>query len=98
MFQSVVRNTTEFETEMVSVERVIEYQSLGSESALTSAQGALLKNRWPKEGKMFFKNVNLKYSENSKPVLDDISLNINGGEKVIFKMELFVELSTKHNI
>ena len=82
MFQATIRQSTEFETQMVSVERLIEYQSIKSEAVLTSSKCDAIIGQWPNEGCIRFDHVFLTYSDNTNPVLSDICLNIVGGEKV----------------
>ena len=73
-----MRQSAEAENLMTSVERVMEYGELDSEAELTS----------PEETKPFFDgiiqydNVSLKYAENSKPVLINISFKTTSCEKI----------------
>ena len=78
-FQSIITQSTEFETQMISVERVLEYKSLPAEAALTSA--AII-GSWPTKGQIKFDDVYLSYGNDSEPVLKGLNLEIFGGEKV----------------
>ena len=71
----------EVETNIVSVERVLEYANLPSE-----APDVIFKNRpnlgWPANGAVKFENYSTKYREGLDDVLRNISLNIKAREKV----------------
>ncbi|ETN40306.1 uncharacterized protein HMPREF1541_04582 [Cyphellophora europaea CBS 101466] len=77
----IVRQTVEVETNIVSVERVLEYANLPSE-----APDVIFKKRpnigWPASGQITLKNYSTRYRENLDPVLRDISLSINAKEKI----------------
>jgi ATP-binding cassette, subfamily C (CFTR/MRP), member 1 len=77
----IVRQTVEVETNIVSVERVLEYANLPNE-----APDVIFKKRpnigWPANGQITFKNYSTRYRENLDPVLKDISLSINSKEKI----------------
>ena len=77
----IVRQTVEVETNIVSVERVLEYANLPSE-----APDVIFKNRphigWPAQGAVSFKNYSTRYREGLDPVLKDISLDIKAHEKI----------------
>lgn len=77
----IVRQTVEVETNIVSVERVLEYANLPSE-----APEVMFKNRpnmgWPAQGAVNFKNYSTRYREGLEPVLKDINLDIKPHEKI----------------
>ena len=77
----IVRQTVEVETNIVSVERVLEYAGLPSESP-----DVIFKNRpsigWPAHGQITFKNYSTQYREGLDPVLKDINLSIKAREKI----------------
>ena len=77
----IVRQTVEVETNIVSVERVLEYANLPSE-----APDVLFKSRppigWPAHGQVSFENFSTRYREGLDPVLKGISLNIKAQEKI----------------
>ena len=85
MFQFAIRSSAEFETQMISVERVLEYGRLPPEPPLEfpDAKRPWLKT-WPSSGTVQFKNVSLTYDKdkNAKRVLKNISFKVAGGEKV----------------
>lgn len=77
----IVRQTVEVETNIVSVERVLEYAQLPSE-----APEIISKNRppvsWPAKGAVSFNNYSTRYREGLSLVLKDISLSIKSHEKI----------------
>lgn len=77
----IVRQTVEVETNIVSVERVLEYANLPSE-----APDVIFKKRppigWPAKGEISIKNYSTRYREGLDPVLKDISLSIKSHEKI----------------
>jgi ATP-binding cassette subfamily C (CFTR/MRP) protein 4 len=90
LFQGCIRRTADFETQMVSCERVLEYGSLPSEAPLTNfshEDNRVARNKldeWPSEGSIKFKNVSVRYGDDplAEPVLKNVTFNIKGGEKV----------------
>jgi len=80
-FQFGVRQTTELETQMVAVERVLEYGEIPSEGALQRRE-TKPSQQWPQKGEVQFRHVNLTYRRSSTPVLKDICLKVTGGAKV----------------
>ncbi|KAK2768155.1 hypothetical protein FQN54_000007 [Arachnomyces sp. PD_36] len=77
----IVRQTVEVETNIVSVERVLEYATLPSE-----APDVIFKNRpnisWPAQGAVSFKNYSTRYREGLDLVLKDVTLDIKPREKI----------------
>ncbi|GAB7347940.1 hypothetical protein MBLNU459_g5452t1 [Dothideomycetes sp. NU459] len=77
----IVRQTVEVETNIVSVERVLEYARLPSE-----APEIISKNRppvsWPAKGAVTFNNYSTRYREGLDLVLKNINLNIKSHEKI----------------
>lgn len=77
----IVRQTVEVETNIVSVERVLEYAKLPSE-----APEVISKTRppasWPANGAVSFNNFSTRYREGLDLVLRDINLNIKPHEKI----------------
>ncbi|PKY06223.1 multidrug resistance-associated protein [Aspergillus campestris IBT 28561] len=77
----IVRQTVEVETNIVSVERVLEYASLPSE-----APEVIFKNRpaigWPAQGAVSFNNYSTRYRPGLDLVLRDINLDIKPHEKI----------------
>ncbi|KAA8641843.1 hypothetical protein EYZ11_011255 [Aspergillus tanneri] len=77
----IVRQTVEVETNIVSVERVLEYANLPSE-----APEVIFKHRpaigWPAQGAVSFNNYSTRYRPGLDLVLKDISLDIKSHEKI----------------
>ena len=73
-----MRQSAEAENLMTSVERVMEYGELDSEAELTSLEEA----KPFCDGIIQYDNVSLKYAENSKPVLNNISFKTTSCEKI----------------
>lgn len=61
MFQWGMRQSTELENQMTSVERVLEYSSIEHEPDLESKPAVKPPKSWPSEGRIEFKHVFLKY-------------------------------------
>ena len=76
-----MRQTVEVETNIVSVERVLEYARLPSE-----APDVISKHRpkisWPGQGAVDFNNYSAKYRPGLKLVLKNINLHIKSHEKI----------------
>jgi ABC-type multidrug transport system fused ATPase/permease subunit len=77
----IVRQTVEVETNIVSVERVLEYAQLPSE-----APEIIHRNRppvsWPSRGEVEFNNYSARYREGLDLVLKNVKLDIKSHEKI----------------
>ncbi|EAA28910.1 hypothetical protein GE21DRAFT_4891 [Neurospora crassa] len=77
----IVRQTVEVETNIVSVERVLEYARIPSE-----APEIIHRNRppasWPARGEVEFNNYSARYREGLDLVLKNIKLDIKSHEKI----------------
>lgn len=77
----IVRQTVEVETNIVSVERVLEYANLPPE-----APEIVHRNRppvsWPSRGEVEFHNYSTRYREGLDLVLKNINLDIKSHEKI----------------
>ncbi|XP_055936124.1 ATP-binding cassette sub-family C member 4-like isoform X2 [Argiope bruennichi] len=81
-FQWGVRQSAEVESQMTSVERVIEYSNLPPEAALDSDKDKKPPKEWPSKGYIIYKNVSLKYSPEDPPVLKNLNFEIYPEEKI----------------
>ncbi|XP_050501656.1 ATP-binding cassette sub-family C member 4-like isoform X2 [Diabrotica virgifera virgifera] len=90
MLQMGVRQTAEVANNMTSVERVLEYTTLEKETEgkkqlsvnnLIPRYKSLDKD-WPQAGEVEFKDVFLRYTLESAPVLKNLNLVFRAGEKI----------------
>ncbi len=72
------------ETQMTSVERILDYCSLDQEDPAQVPQYLQPPTSWPSHGQIVFDNVSMRHSPktNSPPSLRNISMTIKAGEKV----------------
>ncbi|GBP23004.1 Probable multidrug resistance-associated protein lethal(2)03659 [Eumeta japonica] len=82
MFQWGMRQSTELENQMTSVERIVEYSQIESEPPLQSDEGRRPPPTWPERGRLEFKNVSLYYVPDGEPVLRGLNFIIEPREKV----------------
>ncbi|KAJ8941680.1 hypothetical protein NQ314_010326 [Rhamnusium bicolor] len=75
-----MRQWSELENQMTSVERVLEYTKLESEP--DREENKNLPSNWPEEGRVEFRDVRLKYSESDPYVLKDLNFVVEPKEKV----------------
>nr|XP_055048139.1 multidrug resistance-associated protein 1-like isoform X1 [Misgurnus anguillicaudatus] len=77
----LVRMSSELETNIVAVERVKEYGDTEKE-AEWSLEHSTLPAGWPTAGHIEIRNFGLRYREDLELAIHDISVTIEGGEKV----------------
>ncbi|XP_063222702.1 multidrug resistance-associated protein 1-like [Bacillus rossius redtenbacheri] len=77
----LVRSASDIESNIVAVERIKEYTKLTQEAPWELPEQSVPSN-WPQEGRVEFRNYQLRYREGLDLVLKGINLTINGGEKV----------------
>ncbi|KAF4123187.1 ABC-type bacteriocin/lantibiotic exporter [Geosmithia morbida] len=77
----IVRQTVEVETNIVAVERVLEYARLPSEAAEV-VPGTRPPVAWPAKGEVDFVNYSTRYREGLDLVLRNVSLDIRSHEKI----------------
>lgn len=77
--QWFVRQWSELENQMVSVERVLEYTKIQCEEERDKKN---LPVNWPNDGNIEFKNVYLKYKKDNPPVLKNLNIVIKANEKI----------------
>ena len=78
------RQSVQVETQMTSVERVLEYCALDQEPPAQVAPACQPPAHWPSSGQIVFETFSMSYSKDPyAPVaLDRISLTIQAGEKI----------------
>uniref|UniRef100_A0A7S4DZU4 ABC transporter domain-containing protein n=1 Tax=Lotharella globosa TaxID=91324 RepID=A0A7S4DZU4_9EUKA len=82
-FQWSVRQSAEFENQLVSVERILSYISLTPEPPLTvPSRDRLIKDTWPSEGGIRFEHFSARYAPELPLVLNDLTLEIPSRSKV----------------
>ena len=77
----LVRMTADFETNIVSVERIKEYCEVPHEKEWTIAE-TKPSEKWPAQGHIVFKDYSVKYRKDLDNVLNNINADIKPGEKV----------------
>jgi ABC-type multidrug transport system fused ATPase/permease subunit len=77
----LVRMTADFESNIVSVERIKEYCEVPHEAEWSIAE-TKPKDSWPDEGHIQFRNYSVKYRKDLDNVLDGINADIKPGEKI----------------
>lgn len=97
MLQIGVRQSTEVASNMISIERVLQYTKLEKETTYEHQPTKNLDKdwlyfakitynnpdrNWPQTGNIIFKNVFLRYAADAPPVLKNLNFEIKAGEKV----------------
>ena len=77
----LVRMTSEIETNMVSAERIIEYQETPQEAPYVLPENNTPEN-WPEYGVVKFDHYQTRYREGLELVLKDIDFESQSGEKI----------------
>ncbi|SCU90307.1 LANO_0D08284g1_1 [Lachancea nothofagi CBS 11611] len=77
----IVRMSVQLETNVVSVERIVEYCDLPPEAPAVIENCRPEKN-WPSQGYIRFDNYSTRYRSNLDPVLKSLSLEIKPQEKI----------------
>ncbi|XP_077987886.1 ATP-binding cassette sub-family C member 4-like isoform X2 [Glandiceps talaboti] len=80
VFQWCVRASADVESQMISVERVIQYSKLPAESVTAGTRQP--PKTWPSEGAITFTNVTYSYIPESPPRLKRLTVSIRPSEKV----------------
>ncbi|XP_022899785.2 ATP-binding cassette sub-family C member 4-like isoform X1 [Onthophagus taurus] len=82
MLQYGMRQTAEVASQMTSVERVVQYTNIEKEGPFESPPTKKPESAWPKKGEVRFENLYLKYCVDEEPVLKNLNINIQPGEKI----------------
>ncbi|KAG0257232.1 Multidrug resistance-associated protein 1 [Actinomortierella ambigua] len=78
----LVRSYCDLQNQLVSIERIDEYQNLNSEAPHVLETDKDLPNNWPPQGRLEFRNYSTRYREGLDLVVKNISVNIQPGQKV----------------
>ncbi|KAJ8929232.1 hypothetical protein NQ314_018111 [Rhamnusium bicolor] len=78
LLQWTIRQMSELENNMTSVERVLEYADVKTEDK----EIGQVKENWPDRGKIEYKNVSLTYSTTKELVLKKISFVVESRQKI----------------
>lgn len=82
MFQWGMRQSTELENQMTSVERILEYTDIEREGALETPPEKKPPKSWPENGKVEFSRLYLKYAPEDQPVLCNLNFVVQPKEKI----------------
>lgn len=77
MCQWGMRQSAELENQMTSVERIVEYANAPSEPALETEKKNQPPKGWPEQGNVSFNGLSLRYVENTRRVLRNLTFRIN---------------------
>ncbi|XP_063924996.1 probable multidrug resistance-associated protein lethal(2)03659 isoform X2 [Zophobas morio] len=78
--QYMIRIYGDLDTQMTSVERVVEYDDLTIEDINKSEVNP--PTTWPAEGKILFQSVSMRYSPEKPYILRNVDVEIHSGEKI----------------
>ncbi|KAI8604663.1 P-loop containing nucleoside triphosphate hydrolase protein [Dissophora ornata] len=81
----LVTSVTDFQNALVSVDRIQEYCQKPTEAPMESGadiEEKLLKEGWPSQGHVHFKNYSVRYREGTEMVLRNVSFEVQPGEHV----------------
>ncbi len=78
-----VRASTDLETNIVSIERLIEYAEVESEAEYyTSKKGSNFLEGWPEKGEIVFEHYQTRYRPGLELVVRDVNITVRPHEKV----------------
>ncbi|RHN38804.1 putative xenobiotic-transporting ATPase [Medicago truncatula] len=78
---SVIWNICNAENKMISVERILQYTNIASESPLVIEDSRPPRN-WPETGTICFQNLQIRYAEHLPSVLKNITCTFPGRKKI----------------
>ncbi|XP_072396584.1 ATP-binding cassette sub-family C member 4-like isoform X2 [Diabrotica undecimpunctata] len=82
MIQFGIRSSAELSSNMISVERILQYTKLDTEGPFESLPTKKAPKNWPDKGQISFKETYLKYAPEQPPVLKNLNFEIKSGQKV----------------
>ncbi|CAL1540697.1 unnamed protein product [Lymnaea stagnalis] len=77
----LIQNSTQLESNVVSVERIVEYSKLPQEPAWGTSSHKLSSD-WPRLGDIVFRSYSTRYRPDLELVLKNVSCHIEDGEKI----------------
>ncbi|XP_014488634.1 PREDICTED: probable multidrug resistance-associated protein lethal(2)03659 isoform X2 [Dinoponera quadriceps] len=77
-----IRQTAELESQLTSIERILEYSHLEEEPMIDSTPETKPPDDWPTKGFVEFKDVRLKYSREGNYVLRNVTFAVSAKEKI----------------
>ena len=78
----LVRMVCALETNAVSLERIFQYSSDGEEAAWKTDRDENVPEDWPASGRLQLTDLTVRYRHDLDPVLTDLSLSLEPGERV----------------
>ena len=78
----LVRMVCALETNAVSLERIFQYSAAGEEAAWKADRDEELPEAWPASGRLQLSNLTVRYRQDLDPVLTELSLTLEAGERV----------------
>ena len=78
----LIKSLSDFEVNMTSVERIKEYCEIEQEPEWSSRKEKKPRNTWPDKGNIKIEKYYLKYRENLDYALNNLNIEINGGDKI----------------
>ena len=77
-----VRQTSDLETHIVSVERLTEYSDNREDFPFEAQSSIEVADNWLQKGKIELKNFSLHYKQGNPPALDKLDLTIEAGQRI----------------
>lgn len=93
IFQLGMRRSAELESQMTSVERIVEYAELPSEPPLDSTEKNAPPEDWPQHGNIEFKSLSMRYAEHSARALRNVTFQIDAKVDAILNTHSNVHIS-----
>ncbi|CAG9858341.1 unnamed protein product [Phyllotreta striolata] len=77
-----MRETAEVINQLTSVERVLEYTTIRQEGPFETDEVNVPETPWPTTGRIEFRNLTLRYAEDDRAALNNLSFFIEDGQKI----------------
>lgn len=82
MVQYGIKQSVELVCQMTSVERMLQYTKIENEGPFDTPSDQKLAKTWPQSGTIHFNKFSMRYTPTTPPVLKELDLDIEAGEKV----------------